>query len=71
MDYHLFLGEDSWGPMPKHAAVDFSENRQIFKCEMCSTAGVVVYHNIFGEHHHATKEQLKELLVYVRNVING
>ncbi len=72
MDYHLYLGEDTWGPMTQDAALDFSENqKRIFRCDMCSNSEAVVYHNIWGFHRHATREQLKELLVYVRNVVDG
>jgi hypothetical protein len=71
MDYHLFLGEDSWGPITVDTARDFTENKSIYRCDMCSNSEAVVYHSVFGLRRHATKEQLRELLVYVRNVVEA
>lgn len=69
MDHYLFLGEDRWGPIDRDGARIFSEvNRTIYECGECSAEGIVVYHNVVGTHRHATKEQLKEFLLYLKYI---
>ncbi len=70
MDQCLFLGEDRWGPIsPEQAETVAAVNHTIYQCGRCSGDGIVVYHNVFGVHRHVTKEQLKEFLSYLPDVI--